>query len=572
MAHHLELRVGLARRKSESHFNSNHQHPQPRRRQHQSAQREYEGKHFVLQSAGGRESVRYQGQPHQQENRADDEEHGGNGARASRAVVEKTGHRWQSAPESLPLIVACFAPVVPPSFRDMIYKMTRRALLSLPLAIAQAQTGPRRPNVVILLADDLGWADVGFHGGNIRTPNIDSLAREGVQLDRFYSCPVCSPTRSALMTGRWPMRLGIGYTVVRPWADYGVPLEEHLMPQSFKAAGYQTAMAGKWHLGHQRRAYFPGSRGFDSSYGHFNGAIDYYTHDREGGLDWHRDGKTLLEAGYSTELIGAEAVRRIRARDKSRPFLLYVPFNAPHAPLQAPQTSIDRYANVKDQKRRVFSAMVDAMDRQVGAILKTLDEEAIAQDTIVLFFSDNGGPVNLGANNTPLRGAKASVYEGGIRVPAVMRWPGKIKAGSKSAQVMAAWDVFPTLAAAAGIKPAGKLPLDGTSYWQQIASQTRTLHENVFFAIENGAQQQHCVLHREWKLIRQGESEHTLFNVEEDPTEKKDVAAAHPALVRELSARIDEWKKLHPPLGMRWSSEVPKGWRAPKRWADDTPQ
>lgn len=453
----------------------------------------------------------------------------------------------------------------------MLVHMNRRAFLSLPLLSGFAQTGIRRPNILVLLADDLGWADVGFHGGDIRTPNLDALARDGVQLDRFYSCPVCSPTRSALMTGRWPMRLGTGYTVVRPWANYGLPLEEHLMPQTFQAAGYQTAMAGKWHLGHMRKAYFPGSRGFESSYGHFNGAIDYYKHDREGGLDWHRDGKTLEETGYSTELIGAEAVRRIRGRDKKRPFFLYVPFNAPHAPLQAPQPLVDRYASVKDEKRRVFSAMVESMDQQIGAMLRTLDEEAIAQDTLVVFFSDNGGPVNLGATNTPLRGAKASVYEGGIRVPAVMRWPGKLKAGAKSTQVMAAWDVFPTVAAAAGVKPAGKLPLDGMSCWKQITNGTRIPREDIFFAIENGRQIQHCVIHREWKLIRQGEGQHMLFNLEEDPTEKNDVAAGKPALVKDLAARIDRWKTLEPEYGMRSGGAPPKDWKAPKRWADDAP-
>ncbi|MBM3760054.1 MAG: arylsulfatase [Acidobacteria bacterium] len=373
------------------------------------------------------------------------------------------------------------------------------------------------------------------------------------------------------MTGRWPMRLGTGYTVVRPWANYGLPLEEHLMPQSFQAAGYQTAMAGKWHLGHMRKSYFPGARGFDSSYGHFNGAIDYYTHERDGGLDWHRDGKTLEEKGYSTELIGGEAVRRIRSRDKKRPFFLYVPFNAPHAPLQAPQALLDGYASVKDEKRRVFSAMVESMDQQVGAVLKTLDDEAIAQDTLVMFFSDNGGPVNLGATNTPLRGAKATVYEGGIRVPAVMRWPGKVKAGTKSTQVMAAWDLFPTIAAAAGVRPAGKLPLDGMNCWKQITDGSRTPREDIFFAIENEKLIQHCVIHREWKLIRQGESEHMLFRIEDDPTEKNDVAAANPGIVKDLAARIDRWKKLEPANGMRSEGGAPKGWKAPKRWADDAP-
>jgi Arylsulfatase A and related enzymes len=157
--------------------------------------------------------------------------------------------------------------------------------------------------VVIILADDLGWHDVGYHGSEIRTPNIDRLASEGVRLERAYSFPVCSPTRSGLMTGRSPMRLGVAYTVIRPWSTYGVPLAERFMPQAFQAAGYQTAITGKWHLGHARKAFLPRARGFDHAYGHLNGAIDYFTHEREGGLDWNRDGKSVREEGYTTFLL-----------------------------------------------------------------------------------------------------------------------------------------------------------------------------------------------------------------------------------------------------------------------------
>lgn len=206
--------------------------------------------------------------------------------------------------------------------------MDRRTFLAS-LAAAPLAAKRQHPNVVVILADDLGWADVGFHGSEYRTPNIDLLASRSLELERFYSCPVCSPTRSAFVTGRYPMRLGTGFTVIRPWEDFGVSTEEHFIAQSFKAAGYQTAMAGKWHLGHSRAAYLPGARGFDHSYGHVNGAIDYFTHQRDGGLDWHRNGKGLREEGYSTDLIGAEAVRRITSRDKSRSLFLYVPFNSP---------------------------------------------------------------------------------------------------------------------------------------------------------------------------------------------------------------------------------------------------
>src|SRR5262249_32450242 len=161
--------------------------------------------------------------------------------------------------------------------------------------------------IVLLLADDLGWANVSYHGGDNRTPNIDRLAREGVELDRYYVYPVCSPTRAGLMTGRSAMRYGIIYTVIPPWSNYGLPMDEHLLPQTLKSAGYQTAMTGKWHLGHARAEQWPQRRGFDHAYGHVNGAIDYYTHIREGGVDWHRDGKTVNEEGYSTDLLANEA-------------------------------------------------------------------------------------------------------------------------------------------------------------------------------------------------------------------------------------------------------------------------
>ncbi len=273
--------------------------------------------------------------------------------------------------------------------------MERRTFLQLPAAAAGA--APQRPNILILLADDLGWADLGCQGAEIETPNLDQLASQGVRFEQFCSFPLCSPTRSALLTGRHPMRLGIGYTVIRPWSNYGLPLKEHVFAQTFKAAGYQTAITGKWHLGHALKSYLPHPRGFDHAYGHLNGAIGYYTHLREGGLDWHRNGRSVDEPGYSTDLIAQEAVRWLKARDKSKPFLLYVPFNAPHTPLEAPEALINKYRRIPEEKRRVFAAMVEAMDSAVGRILGQIEEDGAASETIVLFFSDNGGPVEQAA-------------------------------------------------------------------------------------------------------------------------------------------------------------------------------
>ncbi|MBI4873153.1 MAG: sulfatase-like hydrolase/transferase [Acidobacteria bacterium] len=440
-------------------------------------------------------------------------------------------------------------------------------------ALARSQAALSRPNVLIFLADDLGWHDVGYHGSEIRTPNIDRLAAQGTRFERAYSFPVCSPTRSGLMTGRSPMRLGVAYTVIRPWSDYGVPVRERFMPQAFQAAGYQTAITGKWHLGHAYKKFLPRARGFDHAYGHVNGAIDYFTHEREGGLDWSRNGKSVREEGYSTFLLGAEASRFIKQRDRNRPFFLYLPFNAPHAPLQAPPEYIDKYANIRDEKRRRYAAMTDAMDATVGKVLATLDEEGVAGNTLVLFFSDNGGPTGSGATNTPLRAGKATTFEGGTRVPAILRWPGHLKAGGVSQQVMSMMDHFPTLAAAAGVTPGNTLPFDGKNLWPAITSGKAEPRDDIFFAIGTGGMTRLAVHRREWKLVREiprsGAPKDLLFRIDEDPTESNDLSAKNPKLVADLTRAIEEWRATHPADGVTESNSVQRpGWKAPELWIE----
>jgi arylsulfatase B len=455
--------------------------------------------------------------------------------------------------------------------------MNRRTFLTTSLSAALAprvaQAGPDKPNVLIFLADDLGWHDVGFHGSEIRTPNIDRLASQGTRFERAYSFPVCSPTRSGLMTGRSPMRLGVAYTVIRPWSRYGVPVEERFMPQAFHEAGYQTAITGKWHLGHAQKKFLPRARGFDHAYGHVNGAIDYFTHERDGGLDWNRNGASVREEGYSTFLLGAEALRFIKQRDRNRPFFLYMPFNSPHAPLQAPPEYLDKYANLSDEKRRRYAAMTDAMDTTIGKVLASLDEEGIADNTLVLFFSDNGGPVQSGATNTPLRAGKATTFDGGIRVPAVMRWPGRLKAGAVSQQVMTMTDYFPTLTAAAGVKPGNTLPLDGKNLWPSITGGKIEPRDDIHFVVDSNALIHFAVHRREWKLVRQephedGEAKNYLFRIDEDPTEKNDVADKNPKIVTDLMRSLEEWRKLHPANGVRESQGPPSGYKAPKLWVE----
>ena len=440
------------------------------------------------------------------------------------------------------------------------------------LARGEGSAAPQHPNVLIFLADDLGWNDVGYHGSEILTPHIDRLASEGVRFERAYSFPLCSPTRSGLMTGRSPMRLGMAYAVVRPWSRYGVPVQERFMSQAFQEAGYQTAITGKWHLGHAYKRFLPRSRGFDHAYGHVNGAIDYFTHERDGGLDWNRNGVSIREEGYSTFLLGNEAIRFIKQRDSTRPFFLYVPFNSPHAPLQAPPEYVNQYARIGDSQRRNFAGMVGAMDATIGRVLATINEEGLAGSTLVLFFSDNGGPVQLGARNTPLRAGKATTFEGGTRVPTIMRWPGCLKAGTVSHQVLSMLDYFPTLAAAAGVAPGNRLPFDGKNLWPLITGGKIEPREDLFFAQSSGGRVRLAVRRREWKLVREapaggGEGTNYLFNVEEDPAESNDLSVKDPKLVADLLRRVEDWRKLHPPDGTL-DQPIPPDWQAPKLWAE----
>src|SRR5947209_7107067 len=236
-------------------------------------------------------------------------------------------------------------PVIPLPESDM-----KRILLlaGLALLLPPAAGAAEKPNVVFILADDLGREDCGFMGGkDIKTPHIDKLAAAGAKLDAFYVQPVCSPTRAAFMTGRYPMRHGLQVGVVRPWAQYGLPLEEQTLAQGLKSAGYTTAICGKWHLGHFRPEYLPTRRGFDRQYGHYNGALDYFTHDRDGGHDWHRDDKVNRDEGYSTHLIGKESAKFVAEHAGKTPFFLYVPFNAVHAPHQVPEKYTAAYPDLK---------------------------------------------------------------------------------------------------------------------------------------------------------------------------------------------------------------------------------
>jgi len=267
------------------------------------------------------------------------------------------------------------------------------ATVAIPLLLGTAPKFPAvaqqtaKPNIVYILADDLGWKDVGFHGSDIRTPNIDQLAKSGAQLEQFYVQPMCTPTRAALLTGRYPMRYGLQTLVILPDQTYGLPTDERTLPQALKEVGYSTAIVGKWHLGHAKREYWPRQRGFDYQYGPLIGEIDYFTHEMHGQRDWYRNNVPLNEKGYVTTLLGQDAVRVIDRHDPQKPLFMYLAFTSPHTPYQAPKEYLDQYKNVQDPQRRAYSAMITAMDEQIGKVLKALEARKCATTPSLSFIA-----------------------------------------------------------------------------------------------------------------------------------------------------------------------------------------
>jgi len=440
-----------------------------------------------------------------------------------------------------------------------------------------ARKSAGKPNIVFILADDLGFNDVGYHGGKIKTPNIDRLASDGVRLEQFYVQPVCSPTRSSLMTGRYPMRYGLQVGVVRPWAQYGLALEERTLAQALRQAGYTTAICGKWHLGHLNSKYLPTARGFDHQYGHYNGALNYYTHIRDKALDWHRDDEPLHEEGYTTDLLADESVRLIGRHDISRPLFLYVPFNAVHSPFQAPERYVNMYKNIKAKNKRIYAGMVTCMDDAIGRIISALDKRGMRRNTLIIFCSDNGGVGGI-ADNGPLRGHKAQLYEGGVRVPATATWPGVLKAGTVVQEPLHIVDMYPTLIKLAGGNLKQPLPLDGRDAWPAIAEGKPSPHEEILLNVTpaNGA-----IRCGDWKLVHNGDiganstGEKTeqnvfeLFNLAEDPYEKNDLSKKNPQKLRELKRRLEAYadravRPNVPPNRMPKDFKVPRVWGQPE--------
>jgi len=405
--------------------------------------------------------------------------------------------------------------------------------------ISSGQQPTSAPNILAVVADDLGWGDMSLHHGGPRTPQLDRLASEGLELQRFYVYPVCSPTRAAFLTGQMPRRLGIA-DVVGP----GQNLPEGLatLPGTLRAAGYQTSLIGKWHLG---RSSTPQKNGFDHFYGFLGAQIDYFKHTDRGNLDWQRDGRDVNEEGYSTFLLADEAIRQLEDRDVTRPFFIEVTFNAPHFPLAAPEEYLAKYKN-KAAPQSTYYAVVDALDSSIGRILAALDKQGLRDNTLVVFFSDNGAGGREGGSNGPFRAGKYTVFEGGIHTACLMRWPGHLKAGTATQMPVAVQDLFPTLAGAVGapLKDASKL--DGKNLWEPL--RTGSVQDRTPFVI---ATADFAVIDGDWKLIETSDGTRSLYQLANDPGETTDVHAEFAEVAQRLETKLAEVQKDLPAVRAR---------------------
>jgi len=443
---------------------------------------------------------------------------------------------------------------------------------SLLFVSAHAQAQAPKPHIVYIVADDLGWKDVGYHGSSdLKTPTIDKLANEGARLEQFYVQPMCTPTRAALMTGRYPFRYGLQTLVIPTPGKYGLPTDERLLPQALKDVGYRTVMVGKWHLGHADPKYWPRQRGFDYHYGAVLGEIDYFTHSSSGIRDWYRDNQRVKEEGYVTQLLGKDAVARIMEHDPKKPLFLYLAFTAPHSPYQAPKDYLERFKHIQEPTRRAYAAMIASMDDEIGKVVAALEKKKMRENTLIVFMSDNGGntiamfagdadvsKLKLPADNGPYRGGKGTLYEGGTRVVAFANWPGHIKPAEVK-DAMHVVDIFPTLAGLAGAEASKGKPSDGLNVWSTISEGKPSPRQEVVYNIEP---YRAGVRQGDWKLIWRTPlpSALELYNIAQDPSEKTNVADKNPQKVTELQRRIEQLaKESAKSLFLLTTSEAVKG-------------
>lgn len=430
-------------------------------------------------------------------------------------------------------------------------------LLSAGIGLAAPALHAATPNLVVIMADDLGYADVGFNGSrDIPTPHIDRLAAEGVRFSSAYvTYPVCGPSRAGFITGRYQQRFGFErnpqYRPEDP--NMGLPQSEETIATLLGRAGYTSGIIGKWHLGAQKELH-PLSRGFDYFFGHLGGGHQYFQdrltikdsyaakNEAESYRTWIlRNHEPVRIDQYLTHAFTDEAVDFV-ARNHDKPFFLFLSYNAPHTPLQAPDDYIARFAHIEDPKRRVYAAMVSALDEGVGKVLDKLKELGLEEETLVFFLSDNGGPIHAnGSSNKPLRGSKSDVWEGGWRVPFVLRWTGELEAGSAYDQPVSSLDILGTMAAITGVPLSDERPLDGVNLMPFLKEgREGRPHEAVY--LRKWDQKRYAVRKGDFKLvIPDPELPTRLFNLKKDISERENIAPANPGKLEELEALRRKW-------------------------------
>jgi len=431
------------------------------------------------------------------------------------------------------------------------------------LSLLGAVAGAATPNILLIVADDMGYGDLGCYGcPDIRTPNLDRLAAEGVRLTNFYANgPECTPTRTALMTGRYQHRVGglecaIGTGNVGRYDDairlaarhdLGLPASEATVVRLLKGVGYTAVAYGKWHLGYERK-FSPIRHGFDHYFGPLGGGVDYYFHcEWDGTHMLYENEREVYREGYLTDLITQSAVDFLRRHDGSRPFFLYLPYTAPHTPLQRPGQKPERprtQENWNQGTREDYVAVLERLDEGIGRVLATLQRRGFAQETLVIFFSDNGG-TRL-ARNAPFSGYKGGLFEGGIREPCIMRMPGVLPAGVVSHQVAISFDLSKSIVRVAGAREPADRPFDGIDIVRHIASRRPDMPRTLFWRARRGQ--------RTWRAVRDGTLKYLsrqdgqqvseyLFDLARDPGEQDNLLDAQPDEVRRLKRRLAQWEK-----------------------------
>ena len=422
-----------------------------------------------------------------------------------------------------------------------------------PVAVAQG----RPPNIVLLVADDMGYGDIGVHGSkDIPTPNIDALSNGGVRFsDAYVTGPYCSPTRAGLLTGRYQQRFGHEFNI-GPGGQFGLPLTETTLADRLKAAGYRTALFGKWHLGGGEK-FHPISRGFDEFYGFLGGEHSYLDVGGNGPNALLEGRKPASSVTYLTDELADRAVDFIR-RERTRPFLLYLAFNAVHTPMHATDRYLARFEHITDPQRRTYAAMLSAMDDAIGRTMGAIREAKLDEQTLVVFFSDNGGPTMPGttingSRNARLRGSKRQTFEGGIRVPFIMRWSGRIPGGRVDARPIIQLDVLPTALAAAGVSLDRQSKVDGVNLLPFITGGNAGVpHEALYWRLGGMM----AIRKGDWKLVKTQDgplppdpsvlsdlSGAELYNLAADIGETKNLAASNPSKARELADQWQRWNR-----------------------------